>query len=360
MTPPAGRRAAALALLAVAVGLGHGLLVERLAALRPEPGRAPIERMHAAFVRELQPAEPVPPAPPAPAPPRRARAAPKPPAALPPQPEASAPEAAADALPADDDPAPGPAPQAAGAASPAAEPLSAAASVPASAASSPPFEWPLSTQLRYTLSGDVRGPVEGEASVTWLRESDRYQVQVEVIVGPRFAPLMQRRMVSEGLLGPDGLAPRRYDEETQIAFAPARRTAVDFDGDEVVLAGGRRLPALSGLQDTASQFVQLTWLFATGAAPLQPGSALAVPLALPRRVDLWLYDVVGSEALDTPFGRVDAWRLKPRREGTASVLSIETWFAPGLQYLPVRIVIRQGPDSHIDLLISRLPQQAAP
>jgi hypothetical protein len=346
----AGRRRVALALLGVAVTLFHGLLAERLAALLPEPDRPPIERLQPAFVRELQPAEPLPPAPAAPK--RRARAAaPRALAASAPPPEAAAsvPEASAAELP----PAEA-APQWADAGAD-------AASAAEPAASAPGFEWPLATRLSYTLTGDVRGPVEGEASVEWLRESDRYQVRVEVIVGPRFAPLMQRRMVSEGLLGPEGLVPRRYDEETQIAFAPARRAAVDFDDDEeeVVLANGRRLPALPGVQDTASQFVQLTWLFATGAAPLRAGGALAVPLALPRRLDRWLYDVVGVETLDTPFGRVDAWRLKPRREGTASALSIETWFAPSLQYLPVRIVIRQGPDSHIDLMIARLPQQAA-
>ncbi|HSV68844.1 MAG TPA: DUF3108 domain-containing protein, partial [Methylibium sp.] len=235
-----------------------------------------------------------------------------------------------------------------------------AASAPEAAASSPSFEWPLSTRLSYTLSGDVRGPVEGHATVEWLRESDRYQVQVEVIVGPSFAPLMQRRMTSDGLLGPAGLAPRRYDEETRIAFAPTRRTGLVFDGDEVTLASGRVLPALPGLQDTASQFVQLTFLFATGTVPLRAGGELIVPLALPRRMDLWVYDVVGEEALATPFGTLPAWHVKPRREGTPSVLSIETWFAPSLQYLPVRIVIRQGPDSHIDLMIERLPQQAAP
>jgi len=63
--------------------------------------------------------------------------------------------------------------------------------------------------------------------------------------------------------------------------------------------------------------------------------------------------------MNSSVSACNAWRLKPRREGTASTLSIETWFAPSLQYLPVRIVIRQGPDSHIDLMIARLPQQAA-
>ncbi|MDP1791453.1 MAG: DUF3108 domain-containing protein, partial [Methylibium sp.] len=79
----------------------------------------------------------------------------------------------------------------------------------------------------------------------------------------------------------------------------------------------------------------------------------------PRRVDRWVYDVIGEEALATPFGPVPAWHLRPQREGDASSLSIEAWFAPSLQYLPVRIVIRRGADEFIDLMIERLPQQAA-
>jgi hypothetical protein len=35
------------------------------------------------------------------------------------------------------------------------------------------------------------------------------------------------------------------------------------------------------------------------------------------------------------------------------------WFAPSLQYLPVRILIRQDAQTYVDLLIDRLPEQAA-
>jgi hypothetical protein len=35
------------------------------------------------------------------------------------------------------------------------------------------------------------------------------------------------------------------------------------------------------------------------------------------------------------------------------------WFAPGLQYLPVRILVQQDADTFIDLQLQRAPQQAA-
>ena len=234
------------------------------------------------------------------------------------------------------------------------------ASPSAAAASGPVFEWPTSTRLSYGLSGNVRGEVHGSAQVQWLREGSHYQVHLDVVIGPRFAPLMQRRMTSDGDIAASGLQPRRYDEETKIAFAPGRRLSLGFDARGVTLANGQRVPRLPGLQDSASQFVQLSFLFATQPQRLVRGARIVVPLALARRVDHWVYEVVGQETLHTPFGLLSAWHLAPQHAGNASVLSVEAWFAPSLQYLPVRLVVRQSADEYIDLLIERLPQQAAP
>ena len=53
--------------------------------------------------------------------------------------------------------------------------------------------------------------------------------------------------------------------------------------------------------------------------------------------------------------------VKPRREpGSGGDLTAEMWVAPNLQYLPVRIVIRQDAETFVDLTIDRLPEQAAP
>lgn len=364
-------RRGVFALLAGLSLLLHLWLADRIGGLLGEGAAAADSppRMQAAFVRELQPAAP-PAVAPAPAAPAR-RAAPAAPAAAPvpasaPQPgsvdpvdpiaeralaSASAPEAAV----AESTPAPAPTDDAAAAAV-----SEAAASAPAGLLPGPPtFAWPASTRLSYTLTGYVRGEVLGTAQVEWLRDGERYQVHLDVVVGPGFAPLMQRRMTSDGEITPQGLVPRRYDERTQVAFGRTRTASLHFDADGVTLANGQRHPGLPALQDTASQFVQLTYLFTTGAERLQPGGRIEMPLALPRRVDRWVYDVIGEEVLATPFGPVPAWHLRPQREGDASSLSIEAWFAPSLQYLPVRIVIRRGTDEFIDLMIERLPLQAA-
>ena len=234
-----------------------------------------------------------------------------------------------------------------------------AASAPALAAA---FEWPPSTRLTYALSGNYRGEVHGSARVQWVRQGSRYQVHLDIAIGPSFAPLISRRMTSDGDLGDQGLVPRRYDEATRLPFQQPRRLTLQFTPEQVTLANGSQQEAPPGLQDTASQFVQLTWLFTTQPELLRVGNTVAMPLALPRRVGRWVYDILGQERLATPIGAIDTFHLKPRlgERRPGSELSAEVWFAPSLQYLPVRIRIQQDAETFIDLMINAAPLQAAP
>jgi Protein of unknown function (DUF3108) len=92
------------------------------------------------------------------------------------------------------------------------------------------------------------------------------------------------------------------------------------------------------------------------------GESVEFPLALPRRVDRWFYDVVGQQRLASPLGELDTFHLKPRRAGPRprSELSAEVWIAPTLQYLPVRIRIEQDAENFIDLMLDAAPLQADP
>lgn len=253
-----------------------------------------------------------------------------------------------------------PAAEAAAAAAPAAAQTAAvSASEPVAAVA---FEWPPSTRLTYRLSGNYRGEVHGNARVQWVRQGARYQVHLDLAIGPSFAPLITRRMTSDGELGEQGLVPRRYDEATRLPFQQARRVTVQFAPEQVTLANGAMQAALPGVQDAASQFVQMTWLFTTRPELLRAGNTVTMPLALPRRMDRWVYDVIGQEVLATPIGEIEAVHLKPRlgERRPGNELSAEIWFAPTLQYLPVRIRIQQDADTYIDLVLDAAPLQAAP
>lgn len=335
--------------------------------LGEDAGAAAPPRIEVAFVRELKAAPP----PPAPvrrlAPTRRLRA-------IAPVAAAASGAASLDEIAAAETPPPWPAEDSASALLPtlnatalpaiAALPPPGATPSPAQeAASAAGFEWPPSTRLSYTLSGNYRGPVEGQARVEWRLAGERYQVALEVSIGPPFAPLLTRQLLSDGFVTAAGLAPQRYDETTQMVLRAPRRLSIALDAEAIALPSGRRVPRPAGVQDSASQFVQMTWLFTTQPERLRAGQTIELPLALPRHVQDWVYEVVGEERLATPLGELDAVHVRPRRVpqgagGGGGDLVAEFWVAPTLQYLPVRIVIRQDEQTWVDLQLQRAPQQA--
>ncbi len=373
MATPWPRRSG-LALLAAGVTVVHLWVADRVELSRLDSGAADQgpRRLDVAFVRVLQPQAPPALAPRVVATPpaaKRARvASPAAPASSTPVPEPEPP-----ALPPEPPPLPvreEPPPPATLAEAAPAEPAASEAVLPsppvaAASASAPPgaatFEWPASTRLTYRLTGNFRGPIDGQASVEWLRIGSRYQVRLEVSAGPSFAPFFTRRMTSDGELSERGLTPGRYDEETKVALRDPRRVALRFEGETVRLADGRLVARPEGLQDAASQFVQMTFMFTTRPELLRRGGVVEIPLALPRNVDLWAYEVLDTEVLETPMGGIEAVHVKPRRLlRPGGDLVAESWFAPSLQYLPVRIVIHQDAQTWIDLVIEKLPLQAAP
>jgi hypothetical protein len=215
--------------------------------------------------------------------------------------------------------------------------------------------------MSYVLTGYYRGDVNGSAQVEWIRVGTHYQVHLDLIVGPSIAPIITRRMSSDGEITDAGLAPRRYDQDTKVVMRERNRVTLSFEPGIVVLANGDRRDAVPGVQDTASQFVQLTYVFSTRPELLRIGGTVDIPLALPHKVDVWTYDVVEEETLNTNFGPLPSIHLKPRRVAPKpGELSAEIWFAPQLRYLPVRIRIAQGAEHHIDLLIARPPEIASP
>ena len=361
-----GGRAVAFAAIVVAVAFLHVAATRSIAEQLAAAGAVPSmpQRLAVAYVSLVEPA-----APPAVAPVIVAAAKPRPRAPRVPE-AADAAASAASAVEAEPDvvvaradepmaaasmPEPEPQPELK------VEPEVAIAAPPSSAAASSAasFEWPASTRVSYVLTGNYRGEVSGQARVEWVRQGPRYQVNYDFLVGPEFAPLISRRATSEGRIEAEGLVPERYDEETNVIFRDRRRATVVFEPAEVVLADGTRQARLAGVQDTASQFIQLTYLFTTHPERLRVGEKIDFPLALPRSMDRHVYEVVGEETLNMAFGALATFHLKPTVEKKKNALAVEIWFAPSLRYLPVRIRVAQDETNYVDMLIDRKPEMAA-
>ena len=209
------------------------------------------------------------------------------------------------------------------------------------------------------MNGWYNGEVLGQAQVEFLRQGWRYQVHLDVTIGPGFAPLATRRMSSEGRIDGQGLVPSRFDQLTWQVIGRSRSARLEFDDQGITLQRGQRVPSAPGVQDSASQFIQMVYLLTTRPELREPGRSIEFPLALPHRVDRWAYDVVASEKLDTPLGPQPTVHVKPRRAASPDALSVEIWYAPQLQWLPVRIFIRQDANTWMDLKLDRPPEQSA-
>ena len=253
-----------------------------------------------------------------------------------------------------DQPAPAASALAGAAAHPASAPASASnptsvASAPRSGAT-PPDSWPADTRLSYVLDGYYRGPMTGSAHVQWQRDGARYQVRVDLIV----AALNLFTMTSQGRVVDQDLQPEAYEEKR----LGAKVLQLAFDGRNIRLYDGRTTEQPPLAQDTASQFVELGHRFATGREPLVVGNTVRMWLARPSAVAEWTYDVVARDRLSSrSLGEFDAYHLKPRPlDKPTGPVTAEMWFAPALQYLPVRIRINLNADAWVDLMISRIEQ----
>lgn len=212
--------------------------------------------------------------------------------------------------------------------------------------------WPGGVVVRYTGRAHFHADFPAHAELQWKLDGARYAMRLDMGLG-----VLQRRSSSQGQVGAQGLQPERYEESNRPVIGRERRAALQLDGPSIELADGQREQRPAGVQDPVSQFGQLAQLFA--AAPA--GKARAeFPLALPKRVSAYVYEIQGKETLDTPIGKVEALHLKPQRvEGKEGKDTIaEVWLAPKLNYLPVRISIAQEDGASVDLLITQQPVAA--
>lgn len=367
---PRRRRWSVLLALTLLVALAHVLVTyevsQQMADLASPPESA-IKRMEATYVSEIkQTAPPVAAAAlPAPVAPPQATAPKK---RLPKVAKAaSAPEEAASAAKLADGasaPAPGasspldtlakteePAPAAS--APDADKPV--AADTPSTAASGPTFIWPKATKVSYKMEVFYRGPIEGgKASVEWVRQNQRYQVRLDASV-----PLLGWiSMVSEGKVVSNGLSPERYESVNQFLFKSSKPATLKFEDQEVVLASGERITRVPEVQDPVSHLIHLAYRFITHPNLLQQGNTIEMPLASSKRMDMIAYDVINEEVLHTGMGDVRTMHVKPRRlTQDKNALLGDIWFAPSLQYLPVRIYAKWADDIYIDMQMDGAPQQ---
>ncbi len=221
-------------------------------------------------------------------------------------------------------------------------------------------DWPSDTRINLKVSGYFRGKVTGNGQVTWQRQEERYQAQVAMSFG-----IGGFTMTSQGAVTDEGLNPSIFEEKVMGRIRSAR-----FEPDTITTGSGKRIPRAGlnqGLgtgtfQDSASQFVELAWRFATGRASLAQGQTVTYWLGRPEGLYQYVFDISGPHPMDLPkLGTVNTWHLVPRRIPRLSKDAIygEIWVAPSLQYLPVKIRMRNDTGMTIDMLVDSIEQADA-
>jgi hypothetical protein len=104
--------------------------------------------------------------------------------------------------------------------------------------------------------------------------------------------------------------------------------------------------------------VELGHRFKNGRNRLAEGEVVKVWLARPGGMDEWVYDIGPAETIDLPdIGPVQAFHLTPRPlANPRGPIKVEMWFAPSLQYLPVRIKLILNAETHLDLKVQEIIQ----
>ena len=345
---PRARPALVVVLLVLAL---HAVLITRLAPV-DTVGNTPVAASRRPVVMVVVPM-PMPVPVPIQAPIQAPMQVPSPPAparvpSLPPALHTQTPAAAPTATPAAAVRA-APPPAAATARGAAAPPVSAAAADPddaadASTANTPaaigtapplyPTQMPSPTTLRYA----VRLPNQaGVASLAWLHDGQRYQLQLDSR-NSAGQPLLEQ--LSQGLLDSTGLAPERFTDRRRgrgWRAANFRRDLgrISFSGPPV------DYPAWPGAQDRLSWLVQLVAIQAAAVAagqPLQP-------------VRLFVVDARGGAALlrfepitaTADEAALQHWQHQPLLVDTAGGVDrhdaqrIDLWLDPALGHWPARL-----------------------
>jgi hypothetical protein len=200
---------------------------------------------------------------------------------------------------------------------------------------------PGSVRLKYAMTGRSKNmDYSAFAQLDWLQDGQTYEAKM--VVSALF--LGSRSMSSSGRITADGLAPTRFLDKARS------ERAAHFQADQGKISFSANTPDAPwqrGAQDRLSVFLQLGSLLAGAPASYPVGSSVSLYTAGPREVDTWTFTVESEETLKLPVGEAATLKLtrKPQRNYDQTV---EIWFAPAMDYLPVRSRITQQNGDFID------------
>ena len=205
------------------------------------------------------------------------------------------------------------------------------------------FAFPPSARLKYDVKGEIKGfayHVNGD--LQWAHDGKTYNARMEIshfLLGARV-------QTSTGRLGVHGLEPTRFGDKVRSEVA----AHFDYDKNKVTFSANTPdVPLLPGAQDQLSVILQMASMLAADPKLFTQASTLSFQVVGPKSAEAWVFTIGTSEKLDLPGGELSALRVwrEPIGEYDSRV---EIWFAPSVDFLPVRIRLSQANGDFADQL----------
>lgn len=210
-----------------------------------------------------------------------------------------------------------------------------------SASEASAFKIPAPVFLKYQVLGmSKQMNYSAWAEFSWQHDGQRYDSKLEVgafLLG-------SRSQTSQGSLGTEGLMPQRFSDKYRSEVAS------HFQRDKGVISfsnNAPEVPLLKGVQDRLSVVMQIAALLSADPERYPVGTMLSFQTVATRDAEVWLFLVEKAETLQLPYGEVPTIKInrKPRKEFDQT---IELWFAPSIDYLPVRLRVTNANGDFVD------------
>ena len=217
----------------------------------------------------------------------------------------------------------------------------AAAEPPAAEPPPPTYRFPAPVRLKFEVRGKERGfPFFANGDLLWQHDGAHYDARYEISI----FLLGKVSQTSTGQLTPRGLEPRRFgDKRRSEVAAHFERTK----GKVTFSANTPDVPLQPGAQDNLSGWIHMASLFAGASGQLPAGTQVPFLSVGPRSAETWTLTVGELEKLTLPGGEVSAIHVV-RTSSNANDGRADVWFAPSMDYMPVRILVTWAEDHLAD------------
>jgi len=223
----------------------------------------------------------------------------------------------------------------------------------------PPIDLPPSARLRYdVVAYKDQQPYYGNGTFVWESNGGRYRLTGEAKATLLFFDVTVLNFSSEGVINEFGAAPVLYTEK------PWRKSATNthFQHEQQKIsfsATTASYPYLGGEQDRASVLWQVAGIARAEPEKLHAGRVLQIVVAGPRDAKTWQLQVLGQEEIDGPAGKLQAWHVARVRPAESYERRVDIWFAPDLNWYPVKLRETSANGDYLDLTLAELEPLAA-